>query len=369
MRRVYSGELPVSYRQFYVESRPGEFGADPSDACAGQSNGLCGAAVPGYLFLTTGLHTGTVGLTVEVHDSPPPLGESWEEVVEVSFRPESASTVLLPWGDGPLCALELPVADYRVRYCGRGMDQAEEEELAVLAGEGIVDHYLLQFWPAVPGTDQVIRQTSRSADYWHRHARTLPPPPSPQERAEAERRRREEQERADQAARERAEAQYWGGRLPSERLRRVGGNVMGLVELDRDLLDAVDTAGPVTQRALARWAARRALSEAGLSDVDWIVPALDALDHQQDLPAPFDDAQRTWDRFFADDRISQTHVDSFDGSRGDFLRQAMAIPALFGAAETDPLQAAVDALFAAAATFGSAYPSLFAEARRQFPML
>ncbi|MEU9206990.1 hypothetical protein AB0D27_03305 [Streptomyces sp. NPDC048415] len=190
MRRVYSGELPVSYRQFYVESRPGEFGADPSDACAGQSNGLCGAAVPGYLFLTTGLHTGTVGLTVEVHDSPPPLGESWEEVVEVSFRPESPSTVLLPWGDGPLCALELPVADYRVRYCGRGMDQAEEEELAVLAGEGIVDHYLLQFWPAVTGADQVIRQTSRSADYWHRHARTLPPPPSPQERAEAERRRR-----------------------------------------------------------------------------------------------------------------------------------------------------------------------------------
>jgi hypothetical protein len=159
----------VSYRQFYVESRPGEFGADPSDACAGQSNGLCGAAVPGYLFLTTGLHTGTVGLTVEVHDSPPPLGESWEEVVEVSFRPESPSTVLLPWGDGPLCALELPVAHYRVRYCGRGMDQAEEEELAVLAGEGIVDHYLLQFWLAVPGTDQVIRQTSRSADYWHPH--------------------------------------------------------------------------------------------------------------------------------------------------------------------------------------------------------
>ncbi|MEU9206989.1 hypothetical protein AB0D27_03300 [Streptomyces sp. NPDC048415] len=144
---------------------------------------------------------------------------------------------------------------------------------------------------------------------------------------------------------------------------------MGLVELDRDLLDAVDTAGPVTQRALARWAARRALSEAGLSDVDWIVPALDALDHQQDLPASFDDAQRTWDPFFADDRIPQTLVDSFDASRGDFLRQAMAIPALFGAAETDPLQAAVDALFAAAATCGSAYPSLFAEAGRQFPML
>ncbi|MGW0916873.1 hypothetical protein ACWD1Z_34955 [Streptomyces sp. NPDC002784] len=64
---------------------------------------LCGAANPGHLFLTTGLHTGRVGLTVEVHEAEPSLDERWEEIVEVSFRPGSSQTAVVPWGDGPLC--------------------------------------------------------------------------------------------------------------------------------------------------------------------------------------------------------------------------------------------------------------------------
>ncbi|WP_406442359.1 hypothetical protein OHB14_25645 [Streptomyces sp. NBC_01613] len=144
---------------------------------------------------------------------------------------------------------------------------------------------------------------------------------------------------------------------------------MGLVELDRELIDRVEAAGAAGQWIVARWAARRAFAEAGLSDVDWIVPALEALDRGDELPAPFDDEQRAWDRFFADRRIPHTFVDTTDGRPDEFLQQAMAIPALFAAAGTDPLRAALDALFAAAATYGSACPRLFAEARRQFPML
>lgn len=48
---------------------------------------------------------------------------------------------------------------------------------------------------------------------------------------------------------------------------------------------------------------------------------------------PFDDLRRTWDRFFADRTIPHTLVDSTDGSRGGILKQAMAVPALFDAAE------------------------------------
>ncbi|MEV5549841.1 hypothetical protein AB0L35_27535 [Streptomyces sp. NPDC052309] len=370
MRTVYSGELHVHYGQFYVDSRRDD-GCDPAgwDVRAGQANGLCGAAVPGHLFLTTGLHTGRVGLTVEVHGTRPPLDDAWEEVVEASFRPASPSTVVLPWGDGPLCTLELPPADHRVRYCGRGMDRGREEERAVLEGGAPVDHYLLQFWPAPPGPDLVVRQTSRSAAYWHRHARSLPPPPSPRERAEAERRRRAEQREAERTARERAETLAWGGRLPSRRLREVGGNARGLVPLDRDLLDAVDAADPAVQRTIARWAARRAFDAAGLTDVDWIAPALAALERGDGLPAPFDDPQRVWDRFFADDRITHTSVDSLDGRHDNLLQQAMAMPALLAAAEPDPLRAALDALFAAAVTHGTDYPDLFARARREFPAL
>ncbi|MDG9727774.1 MULTISPECIES: hypothetical protein [unclassified Streptomyces] len=371
MRTVYSGELHVSYGQFYVDSRSRRDGDDPgpSPACAGQANGLCGAAVPGRLFLVTGLHTGRVGLTVEVHGAPPPLDDGWEDVVEASFQPASASTVVLPWGDGPLCALDLLPVDHRVRYCGRGMDRGRQEELAVLEGGAPVDHYLLQFWPAPPAEDLVVRQTSRSAAHWHRHARGLPPPPTPEQRAAAERRRREERRAAEQAARERTEALSWGGRLPSRRVREAGCNARGLVPLDRDLLDAVDAACPATQRGLARWAAHRALTVAGLDDVDWITPALAALDRGESLPAPFDDPQRVWDRFFADDRIPHTLVDSPAGCHDNPLRQAMAMPALLAAAEPDPLCAALDALFAAAVTYGTDYPTLFAQARRQFPTL
>lgn len=369
MRTVYRGELHVSHGQFYVDSRQGEDDAEAPPACAGQSNGLCGAAVPGHLFLVTGLHTGRVGLAVEVHGSAPPFEDGWEDVVEASFRPASASTNILPWGDGPLCALDLPPVDHRVRYCGRGMDRGRQEELAVLEGGAPVDHYLLQFWPAPPAADLVVRQTSRSAAYWHRHARSLPPPPTPEERTAAECRRREERRAAERAARERAEALSWGGRLPSRRLRESGGNARGLVPLDRDLLDAVDAACPATQRSLARWAANRAFAAAGLDGVDWIKPALAALDRGERLPAPFDDPRRAWDRFFADDRVPHTVVDAPDGCPDNLLQQAMAMPALLAAADRDPLCAALGALFAAAVTHGTDYPALFAEARREFPDL
>ncbi|MCH5671074.1 hypothetical protein [Streptomyces gilvus] len=171
MRTVYSGELPVSYSQFSVESRTEGWGAQPWPPRAGQRNGLCGAAVPGYLFLTTGLHTGRVGLTVEVHETAPPVDEVWEDVVEASFRPASTSTVVLPWGEGPLCDVGLTITDHRVRYCARGMDHTPDDELAVLDGGEPFDHYLLQLWPAPPAADRILRRTSHAADYWHGVAR------------------------------------------------------------------------------------------------------------------------------------------------------------------------------------------------------
>jgi hypothetical protein len=64
-----------------VESEPDDYYTGFSDTRGGQVNGLCGAAVPGMLYLTTGLHTGNVELTVEVLDAEPPVGDEWEEVV------------------------------------------------------------------------------------------------------------------------------------------------------------------------------------------------------------------------------------------------------------------------------------------------
>lgn len=175
MRTVVHGDVHVHYGQLYVHSEGGEpFEGDLSACFAGQRNGLCGAAVAGTLFLLTGLHTGEVGFTAEVHETEPP-DAGGEDVVEASFRAEGRSK-LVTWGGEDWWDLELAPGDYRVRYSGTEMDAGDESER---------NSYLLQFWPAPPAPDAVVRQRSSAAAYWHDFARKLPPPP------------REEQQRAE----------------------------------------------------------------------------------------------------------------------------------------------------------------------------
>lgn len=104
-------------------------------------------------------------------------------------------------------------------------------------------------------------------------------------------------------------------------------------------------------RAIACWAARRAYTHAGLDQVDWIAPALEALDAGCPLPAPFDEPARVWDRFVHDERITLTPATPGGGPMG-ISRQAVAIPTLFSATDEDPLCAAAATLDIAADTVG-----------------
>ncbi|MGC0372532.1 hypothetical protein [Streptomyces sp. SAI-229] len=308
MRRPVTGEVHVHYGQIYVESDPDDVTPALSEAFAGQSGGLCGAAVPGALWLHTGLHTGNVGFTVEVHDDAPPPDPVWEDVVEVSFRPLSERTSLVQWAGEAAWDLDLARTDYRVRYCARGMDEGRELDTRV-AGEPQADSYLLQFWPAPPGPDRVIRQTSRHAAYRHRYARELPPPPTAEQRAETERLARQAEERAEEERRLHHEKWVWGGRLPSEGLRGVhGSNVFGLLRFDSDLVHALDAVGADVQRAVALLAARRACEAAGLTEVPWVVEALTALTRKRPLPPPFDDVARMWETLRSDPRVPDRSV-------------------------------------------------------------
>ncbi|CAM2801087.1 hypothetical protein SAXI111661_02295 [Saccharomonospora xinjiangensis] len=168
-RVVLDGPVYVHYGQFYVES--GTEHADMEKCFAGQENGLCGAASPGVLFCVTGLHTGSVRLTVEVCDGEPELDDRWEDVVEVSFRPSGAAQVTGwcgEWGHD----LDLAECDYRVRYSARDMDAGGQRDTSRDDEDDdcedcTVDAYLLQFWPAPKADDVVVRQTSDTAAYWH----------------------------------------------------------------------------------------------------------------------------------------------------------------------------------------------------------
>lgn len=366
----------VHYRQIYVQS--GEEYPEMAECFGGHSNGLCGAATPGFLFLITGLHTGEVGFTVELHDEPPPVDDSWQEVVEASFRP-MGETGLLGWGGQAYWPLDLAEASYRARYCATGMDEARELDTR-MKDDPEADHYLLQFWPAPPEPDRVVRQTSEIAAYWHDVARKQPPPPTPEEKAAAEfharaeqERARAEQERAAAQAHLEAEKEKWGGRLPSQRLRDLGYKAFNVAALDRPLVDALGEADPVTQRKVACWVTRRAFAEAQLTEVDWIAAALEAMDQGNPLGWPFDADDsvhsRAWDLLLSDERVPRTVV-TLDGRLSNYLQQAMAFPAIFSAGEQDPLRAALDALRSAAASFGRGrYQVLFSEVRQAFPAL
>ena len=96
--RVFSGPLWVHYGQAYVVV--GSWDTDLAASFRGQVNGLHGAAAPGLLFLITG-HTGRVGFTVDVCTSPPPIDDSWEEIVEVPFIVTVPEVTLEEWPGRP----------------------------------------------------------------------------------------------------------------------------------------------------------------------------------------------------------------------------------------------------------------------------
>ncbi len=371
MRTLFQGEVLVDYGQAYVVSGS-SMPEDPmGGAFRGQVNGLCGAASPGFLFLITGLHNGPVGFTVELHDEEPSVDDVWEDVVEVSFRPESDTAAVVEWGGPPVASMVLGARDFRVRYSAYGMDLARDSP-SRFSGEPVLDRYLLQFWPAPPSGDRVVRQGSAAAAYWHSWAREQPPPappPTSEEIAEAERLAELE---GEERMRRMEDDMLWGGVRPSERLRTSGSNSYALVTVDRPLLDALAEASPESQRAIAGWTARRACDAAGLSSLEWVAPALAAVDRGEALPPPFDDWAQAWEQLLGKDlAVQNVHVrvenpDDFElPPRID--PQAAALPAVFAAADADSLRAAVDAVAAAIVTFGKDYPRLLQELRDAFP--
>ncbi len=195
----------------------------------------------------------------------------------------------------------------------------------------------------------------------------LPPGPTAEEKAEAERQARLEELRRQEQEWLAAELRYWGGRLPSDRIRASAGNARSMARLDLSLAEGIAGASPDTQRSIARWVAGRAYEVAGIAHLDWVAPALQALDQGQELPPPFDDRQQVRRRLLSDPRVPRTTVVSIDGRIPNMRRSAMALPAPYEAARTDPLDAALRTLYAAVVTAGrDEYPAFLEEVRRTY---
>lgn len=345
MRILFDGELHVHYGFINLTTNADELDFD--HAIGGQVNGLCGAASPGALRLITGLHTGNVPITVEWHDQEPLLAVDWEDVVEAPINVENADAVLAAFDSFE--PLRLPaVGPHRARYCARGLDAAHAQDTR-MDGEPAPDRYLLQLWPALPAPDQIVRQSSALAAYWHGEARETsppPPPPTPEELAEAARREEAERLAAEAASAERLDLLSWGGSRPSERLRSIGGPAMQIARLDRELAELIAALDPAGQRAIARWTARDACRRAGDATLDW-APALRALDRGEPLPAPFDDRKRVWQALFPGPRrmvVTRVVSGATPRAHRPLAPAASALSAVLGAAGDDPARAAMSAL-------------------------
>jgi len=145
----------LSYGRASISCGDANPDADPAAPWADESNGLCGASVPGHLELQIGTHTGSVPFRIELHETAPDLDEVWDEVVEVSFEAgfdEMSLTGLM----GESFTFRLPPGQYRVRYCLRGFEEAHDSEEPP-------DSSLLQFWPGPPGPGRIVKQSSASA--------------------------------------------------------------------------------------------------------------------------------------------------------------------------------------------------------------
>ena len=354
MAVLLDSDINVHYGFLWLA--PADDALPEGDPRAGQTNGLCGAAVPGALGMVTGLHTGSVPVRVEALDVAPPLDEAWEEVVEVSFVAqereyllsafEEFHDVLLPWR-----------GDLRARWHARGMQEAREADTR-LEDEPGVDAYLLQLWPAAPAPGLLLRQTSEVAAYWHDVARNSPPPPGPEQVAEREAERRRLLDREERRREEAAVLQSWGGVLPAPRVLALGwGRAVELGEQHRHLLDLVAELDEESLRRLTAWVCRTSCRRAGLEDLDWIAPALTALGQGAPLPAPFDDDNAPWRRL-------DEHWDAIAGSIAEatpvfvnsrepraLAPEAAALDALQRTANPDPLAAAINAIVGAGSSF------------------
>lgn len=321
MRVVYDGRLSVSYGQAYVEPENPDDVVDHLEDFAGQINGLLGAAQAGALYLTTGVHTGDVGLRVVIADGPVPLGSEWEDVVEATFVPEGPCVVMQWAGEGVPCGFELLPVPHRVRYSARGMDAGRDADV-VMHDEPLVDHYELTFWPADPAPERIVRQGSRIAAYWH------------DARDHVKARRREIQQR-------------WGDNPPSDLLIDVTA-AQWLVRRRRDLAEQIAAAAPAAQRAVAYRAARRCAGEHQTESPDWITKALTHQARNEILPPGFERRpeveealRRTQEARVA--ALLHTSLPSPPG-RVEPCPLDWVIAAILAADHEDPLVAALDAL-------------------------
>ncbi len=158
--------IDTDYGQFDLGwSVPFGFDGDFDRFFEGQVNGLVGAADANGVYLNLARRSGGSEVRIELAERAPDLHlGTWEDVVEVSVTvPEGADPRWSSWAGADWGTLLIPAGTYRLRVSAHGRDAGRNGEFA----EGVVDSYLLVFWPAPIEPDAVVQVGSDDAAYWH----------------------------------------------------------------------------------------------------------------------------------------------------------------------------------------------------------
>jgi len=158
--------IETHYGQFDLGwTLPFGFDGDFDRFFSGQVNGLVGAADATGVYINLARRSGGSQVRIELLEHPPGPGrDTWEDVVEVSVTvPEAADPRWASWAGESWGLLTVPAGTYRLRVSARGRDAGRSDEFA----DGVVDSYLLQFWPAPIEPDAIVQVASEDAIYWH----------------------------------------------------------------------------------------------------------------------------------------------------------------------------------------------------------
>jgi hypothetical protein len=155
--------LFTDYGEFTVLQGRESFDGNAERFFADQINGWVGAGVPGVIHVVMARRSGGSGIRIELWENEPPPG-NWEDVVEVSATFQPGEPIgWQTWAGDSAGTILIPPRSYRVRVSAHGRDAGRGDEFA----DGVVDRYVMQFWPAANAPDEVIKTTSADAKYWH----------------------------------------------------------------------------------------------------------------------------------------------------------------------------------------------------------
>ena len=160
--RTRTALVHAEYHLFQITDPEGPV-ADDLDM---SHNGLV-AATDGTIEVSTGIHTGDVRVTVELHAQRSEPAADWEEVAEISWRSPSGEVRVAPPMDDPVDLPSLASqgpGPYRLRVHARGRDTAVDQTVV----DEAVESYLLQSWPAEHQDALLVRAT----DAYGAHLRT-----------------------------------------------------------------------------------------------------------------------------------------------------------------------------------------------------